>query len=376
MQSDSGDVSGSAGTTLRDSYGIRWFSRAARDAFGNFRTTLVGAVGPTLVALAVSLVASDPADRVDAVSQLRWLLLGVIGSASIALLWFSVRLALTPSVLAREDRHVSLQRENELSARLHEAEQRVGSLQRQLEALPSLDIEVELHPDTIRALDDTAASRDAWLARELAAFQAALTRLKPPTNSAIASLNRDRRTPEDYLRSVRDYLSLVREQWPAVLASGAAPSGLGTTRVTVRNRATNFLDMQLRLTLPPNVQAAWEDTQWGVPEAPPLYGRDTIFNSIRVNPVFARLNTPNRGIIRSDRKSVVEFLPIQLHAGAYAELDLLTLIIPSGYAGSNLEVHWHAAARDIREPQTGSLTITVEETLIPAEQILAGISVT
>lgn len=361
--------------TWRRSYGWRWFSRAFHDAFGHLTPTIAGVFGPAIVMLVVSLVSSDADDRVDALTQLRWLGLGLLGSGIIAALWFSFRLILTPSLLEREARASERTRTDELTSRLQSARAQIVELQAQLSALPVLNLAVRAEPDRLSSVDDDETRREAWLQREREAYAHALARLKPARFPEIAALDRDRRRPEEYDQEVSDYLGELRRQWPTVLAAGAMSSGQAAFRIVVRNKAANFAEVQLRLTIPADVIPHW-DSEWPqLPQAPLLYGQDSVLRSIRSNPAFA-IGAPRvRGIIDTSGEPVVEFPPVELHAGGHARLDPVVLAIPGRYAGTRIAIGWTAAARGIREPQIGTLMLEVKGEPQEVEQALQAVSV-
>lgn len=371
-------------------YGRRWIGHALGKTWRLFREHAVGAV-LTLVGTALALYVLAPAllgpDSDELVAEeLTLALMAAVGSVIAVFLAFLLWSLLTaPATMERE----ALALERQHTARARGERDRV---QRELDELREridrsrLRLEVLNDGKPLRPAESSNAAMAAFIKAEDHALMDALRdgndggrRGRGPIGVAWDSLSGDSREEGEFIAEVREYLTGLHQNWPAVLAAAAVDRGIAELLLTARNTGeVAYEGVEVEVTLPAGWNAAWDEGDlWeeSHPERPKEWGAKSVnflASSVAGLRTIAPINHEEPGTIREHVDGVrVRWRPFDLRADRDQMLDRVRLFVPETAAGQTVPLRWTAASVTSGRPVERTVEVHVSaDVASPAELLL------
>lgn len=232
-------------------------------------------------------------------------------------------------------------------------------------ARPTVDLEVmpEGQPEVARVAFKSDAV-DEWIAAEAERYNAALKAHRAIRRTHhLASFVGDRRSEQEYIDEVEEYLGNCGERFQALAYRHAIRQDQGELVLAVSNATPgNFEQVEVTLTLPRDVQVFLDDEEpfevFEAPDPPSELGKGGSF----VIPKAQTINLPNKivdSVVRKRAELIVRYAPVHLRPAATVTLSPVYLSVPSAYSDQLITVAWRATSTSADSWVEGTFSLSV-----------------
>jgi hypothetical protein len=240
----------------------------------------------------------------------------------------------------------------------------------------SLNLELGLRKAdaSLQAVRLTSEMIDAWRTQE-----AARLKRRGAANLVASSFiaGGDLRDGEEYDAEVERYLAKAARRLRLLAMRGVIEQDLAPLELRLTNPLEiNFASVQVRVTLPGDVLAYFDDSDIEVDlsnlEPPFPWGR-SMLGLPRVAPVEpidffqtgARIDTEDGAV-------VVTLPPVDVRPGSVHELSPVHLLVPASYAGKSISFTWRATSKSAAGAVSGTGEIAVGAVPVDAFEVIVG----